>query len=120
MLLVQCGQVPLRQKGHRKNFCFHMQIIWSYFDAQVDKSKAKDNGNVVHLPLTNIQDDTTLVLHIVPPPELHLLLGLVNTLFDEMSKVWPGSEEWLNGCHVQKSEGNDLRENLRETIVENY
>ena len=32
------------------------------------------------------------------------MLGPVNTLFDEMSKVWPGSEEWLNGFHVKKSE----------------
>ena len=120
MLLVQCGQVPLKQKGHRKNFWFLCKLFWSYFDAQVDKSTAKENDNVVHLPLINIQDDTTPVLHIVPSPELHLMLGPVNTLFDEMSKVWPGSEEWLNGCHVKKSEyhggqfeGNDCRKLLR-------
>ena len=104
MLLVQCGQVPLKQKGHRKNFASICKLFWSYFDAQVDKSKAKNYGNVVHLPLINIQDDTTLALHIVPPPELHVMLGPANTLFDEMSKVWPGSVEWLNGCHVKKFE----------------
>ena len=120
MLLVQCGQVPLKQKEHRKNFWFLCKLFWSYFDAQVDKSTAKENDNVVHLPLINIQDDTTPVLHIVPSPELHLMLGPVNTLFDEMSKVWPGSEEWLNGCHVKKSEyrggqfeGNDRRKLFR-------
>ena len=82
--------------------------------------KTKDYGNIVHLPRINIKDDATPVLHIVPPPELHPMLGPGNTLFDEMSKVWPESEEWLNGCHIKKCEyhdsqfkGTDCRKLLR-------
>ena len=103
----------LNKKGTERTFASICKLFWSYFDAQVDKSKAKDYGNVVHLPLISIQDDTTPVLHIVPPPELHLMLGPVNTLLDKMSKVWLGSEEWLNGCHVKKSEyhGSQFEEN---------
>ena len=87
------GKYHLNKKGTERTFASICKLFCSYFDAQVDKSKAKDYGNVVHLPLINIQDDTTPVVHLVPPPELHLMLVPVNTLFEEISKVWPGSEE---------------------------
>ena len=87
------GKYHLNKKGTERIFASICKLFCSYFDAQVDKSKAKDYGNVVHLPLINIQDDTTPVVHLVPPPELHLMLVPVNTLFEEISKVWPGSEE---------------------------
>ena len=91
--LCNVGKYHLNKKGTERTFASICKLLWSYFDAQVDKSKAKDYGNVVHLPLINIQDDTTPVVHLVPPPELHLMLVPVNTLFEEISKVWPGSEE---------------------------
>ena len=111
----------LHEKGTERTFASLRQLFWDYFDARVDKLKAKDYGNVVHPPLINIEDDTP-VLHVVPPPELHLMLGPLNNLLDEMSKVCPASEEWLHGCHVKKSEyhggqfeGNDCRKLLKKT-----
>ena len=107
------------EKGTERTLASICKLFGGYFDARVDKSKAKDYGNVVHLPLINIQDDTTSVLHVVP--ELHLMLGHANTLFDEMSKVWPASGEWLHGCYVKKSEyhggqfeGNDCKKLLKK------
>ena len=49
------------------------------------------------------------------------MLGPVNILFDEISKVWPGSEEWLNGCHVKKSEyhGSQFEENGSRKLLKN-
>ena len=48
------------------------------------------------------------------------MLGPVNHLYDEMSKVWPGSEAWLKACFVKKEEyhggafeGNDCRKLLK-------
>ena len=40
----------------------------------------KTFGNVIHEPLVGAKDND-LVIDILPPPELHLLLGVVNTLF---------------------------------------
>ena len=67
-------------------------------------------------------DDETPVLHIVPPPELHLMMGPVNHLYNEMNKFWPQSEDWLKLCFVKKSdyhggafEGNDCRKLLKNT-----
>ena len=49
------------------------------------------------------------------------MLGPVNTLLDKMSKVWLGSEEWLNGCHVKKSEyhGSQFEENDSRKLLKN-
>ena len=59
------------------------------------------------------------ILEIVPPPELNLLIGPVNTLFEALSKVWSESEKWLSLCNVKKNEyhggsfaGNDSRKLL--------
>ena len=46
--------------------------------------------NCVYDPLLPEDDDTT-VLSVIPPPELHLMLGIVNLLF----KAWGGQiAEW--------------------------
>ena len=115
------GKYHLNKNQTERTFASIWKLFWSYFDAQVDKSKAIDYGSIVHLPLINIQDDTTPVLHMVSPPELHFMLGPVNTLFEEIRKVWQRSEEWLNGCNVKKSayhgrqfEGNCCRNLLRD------
>ena len=35
------------------------------------------------------------VIDVLPPSELDLLIGPVNTLYDGLEKVWPRSEDWL-------------------------
>ena len=55
-----------------------------FFDAGEDFSKAKDFDNVIHPPIFKNPDET-LVLDLIPPPELHLLLGSVNTLYTSMA-----------------------------------
>ncbi len=57
--------------------------------------------NCIHLPLL-LLDDTTLVLDIIPPPELHLLLGAFNHLYDGLEEDWKGASEWTKKCNVQK------------------
>ena len=52
--------------------------------------------------VTAVKD--TPVLLIVPPAELQLLIGPVNTLFDALNKEWPESESWLKDCNVKKTE----------------
>ena len=52
----------------------------AWTNAGGDKRDAKAHGNVVHLPMLSVAADELVIEH-VPPPELHLLLGAVNTLF---------------------------------------
>ena len=44
-----------------------------------------------------------LMLHLIPPAELHLLLGPVNTMFEALEEVWPeGANNWAKQCHAFK------------------
>ena len=67
-------------------------------------------------------DDETTILEVIPPSELHLLTGPVNTLYEGLNKVWKGSEQWLSACNVKKTEyhggsfaGNESRKLLKST-----
>ena len=58
-----------------------MNLFWDYFEARTTKKDAKNFGNVIHPPI--ICDDienNTPVIQLLPPPELHLLIGPVNTM----------------------------------------
>ena len=54
----------------------------------------------MHAPLLPEQDETR-VLDVIPPPELHLLLGIVNHLFVGFKKAWPMASEWPNLIHLK-------------------
>lgn len=46
-------------------------------------------------------DPEKLILEIMPPPELHLLLGVVNTIFNHMLAEYEDiSLAWAKSCHV--------------------
>ena len=49
-------------------------------------------------------DEMMLILQLIPPPELHLLIGPVNTIYEAMNKVWPVSDEWLARLNVKREE----------------
>ncbi len=54
-----------------------------WVSAGSNKADAKLYGNVVHLPLIP-EDDMTIVMHIIPPPELHLFIGPVTKLYNAL------------------------------------
>ena len=62
---------------------------------------AKNFGNIIHLPILK-GDDNDRVIDILPPPELHLLLGPVNTLFKAMEREWTDALTWADSCHVSR------------------
>ena len=110
-------------------------LFWPYFDAKnkaetaaqakgkvnAKKVQPKEYGNVIHPSIIDIDDMNTPVIHKVPPPELHLLLGPKNHLYNELRKVWSGAEGWIQSFHVKKMdyhggyfEGNDCRKILKK------
>jgi hypothetical protein len=40
------------------------------------------------------ESDDTSVLSVIPPPELHLMLGIFNHLFKAFKASWPLAAEW--------------------------
>ena len=92
----------LDKKGVQRTFHSLNDLFWDYFDSRASKENAKDYGNVIHLPVIENIDQSSPVINVVPPPELHLLIGVVNHIYDGMSKFWPDSESWLKSCYVKK------------------
>ena len=103
-----------------------MTLFWNYFDANAKQKDAKHFGNVVHpnmFSCSNI-DESTLVILLVPLPELHILLGPVNTPYDELTKEWPQAEEWSTKLNIKREEyhggkfnGNDSRKLIKNLSV---
>ena len=68
-----------------------MDLFWRYFDERAERKDAKSYGNVFHPNMFagGVIDEPKLIILLVPPPELHLLIGPVNTMYDELCKIWP-------------------------------
>jgi len=88
--LVHCGKP--RTFGSLKQFS-------QKYQASSSKS-AKDFYNCVNEPLLLHKDDTR-VIDIIPPPELHLLLGVVNHLYSGLKAIWPMVEEWPKMLYIK-------------------
>ena len=63
-----------------------MQHYQDYVDAGSRVSDMKKYFNCINMPLLNVPEDQ-LVLSIVPPPELHLLMGGVNVELEVIREV---------------------------------
>lgn len=70
------------------------------------KIKAKNFQNCIHPPLFYAGIDQ-LILDVMPPPELHLLLGCVNKLYSHMLILYPNiATKWAQQCHVERNYAN--------------
>ena len=48
-------------------------------------------------------DSNTLMEHLVPPPELHILIGVVSLLGTLILDIWSGFDDWLKSkCIFQR------------------
>ena len=111
----------LHKKGNQPTISSLMKLFWEFFESRSEKKDAQKFGNVIHPPIL-CQDDTndTPVICLLPPPELHLLIGPANKMYSELEAIWPDSEEWLKACNVKKEEyhggsfaGNESRKLLQ-------
>ena len=111
----------LKKKGNQRTFASLLELYFAFLNANVDRSKAKNFGNVVHSSIIgNDAEQNTPIIRKVPPPELHLLIGPTQHLIDQLCKVWPECEDWLSSLHITRSEyfggaleGNDCRKILK-------
>ena len=61
--------------------------VSAFRDAGMPLRKAQFYENCVQMPLLE-GPDSALVLDLIPPPELHLMLGVVNKIFDSLNEKW--------------------------------
>ena len=83
----------LQEKGTQITTAFLNSLSWDYLEANTNKKEEKHYSSVIHLPLvSNNLNKNTPVIEVLPPTELHLLIGPLNTLHDALKKAWPRSE----------------------------
>lgn len=73
-----------------------------WVDAGSNKD-AKSFKNCINPPIIQSNEDR-LILDLIPPPELHLLLGVVNTIFSHMlTEFEKEANDWAERCSVQRA-----------------
>lgn len=115
----------LSKRGELRTLSSLRHLFWTFFNSGATKSKAKEYGNVIHPPILHNANDSIPVLDLIPPPELHLLSGPVNTLFSGMKDLFPNeSNTWLTACQVKQDglhggsfTGNASRKLLRSVHI---
>ena len=92
---------------------------WMWQAAGAVPSSAKHYENCVHTGLVK-GDRESLIIDIYPPPELHLMLGVVNHLYKAIEQEWAGVRHWAETCHVERQayqggsfDGNSCRKLLK-------
>jgi hypothetical protein len=79
----------------------------------------KKLGNCIFPPIIQSSVENAIILKIIPPPELHLMMGVVNNIYSAMNKDFPEvCEKWAGICHVQKKAfyGGSFNENSRRLL----
>lgn len=76
--------------------------FWEFHDGDKKRSQAKHFYNVIHPPIVSTLNLEQPILDIYPPPELHLLLGAVNTMYKGLSVEWGGSDRWPKKLHLER------------------
>ena len=98
-----------------------MSLFWDLFESRNEKSEANKFGNVIQPSILcdNI-DNETPVIFLLPPPELHLLIGPVNKMYAALESLWSDSRNWLKLCNVKNKDyhggsfvGNESRKLLK-------
>lgn len=75
-------------------------LLWLKSGGKSDTGK--NYYNCVQRPVFT-GDDDKLILDIIPPPELHLMIGVVNSIYNHMLKESNESALlWAKSCHVER------------------
>lgn len=79
--------------------CVEYRRQWA--ESGSDRKNAKNFFNCIHPPILKISPGKS-ILDIISPLELHLLLGVVNTIVNRMFELFKKeTEQWIRQCNVQ-------------------
>lgn len=109
---------------------FVMFVVESCIELREDPRKtsvstAKKYENCIHRPVF-ARDDDTIILDVIPPPELHLMLGVVNTIFNHIATEFEETAfTWAKLCNVERDvtnggtgfNGNSCKSLLNKTDI---
>jgi hypothetical protein len=107
------GKAPWIEPAQLRTIARIKQLASEYEKAGKSNKEANKFFNCVNPPLLN-GDDNATILSLVPPPELHLLLGITNTIFTHLNKQW---EE--NRAFIWAEQQNIVRINYRGGVYLN-
>ena len=68
-----------------------------------DRKETKQFKCCVEVPSLGLARPTDEVIDLIPPGQLHLLLGVVNRCVKEIKKEWPGIQLWFERLHIKES-----------------
>lgn len=113
-------RADLAKKGNLRTIGSIREKYWSFRESGCQQAMAKSYGNVTHPPILK-HDDSTPIIDIIPPPELHLMMGTVNTLYNGLLKIWPEAKRWPDACHVAREclHGGTFNGNSSKKLLEN-
>ena len=73
----------------------------NFVNMDCKKSKMQECKNLINPRiLYRNEDPETLIEKLVPPPELHLMIGFVSHIRTQLLDLWPGFDEWLNQNNI--------------------
>lgn len=71
-----------------------------------NKKHAKNYKNCANQPIVSKTNDEMNVIELFPPPELHLMLGVVTSIYMSLEKLFPDTaKRWLTSNHLEKNLG---------------
>ena len=97
---VEKGKLSCR--GQLRTLRTISESFWSWHREGADPKLARNYSNCVHLLIIK-DDDENAIVNFIPPPELHLMMGAVNSIYDHMLKEWSEAAKWPDSCHLIRS-----------------
>lgn len=68
-----------------------------------DGKNRKYYFSCAHVPIIKPRNEEENILNIIPPPEFHLMLGTVNSIYKKMQRDFPQvCEKWVKYCAVER------------------
>ena len=74
-----------------------------WIEAGSDPKLAMDFHNCIREPLC-IFPESGLVIVLIPLPQLHIKMGIVNKLHTELESIFPETRKWAEKLHVVKED----------------
>lgn len=73
----------------------------AYTENGSNPATMKDFKNCISPRLVYLDEpEDTLLEHLVPPPELHIFIGIVTLFVKVLLSLWPGMEEWMKSNYI--------------------